>query len=55
MAPEILTGKKYSKMSDVWALGITLYTMITGSTPFYNESQIKEKDLVFGQIFRLDY
>jgi serine/threonine protein kinase len=36
MAPELLqaNGKKRSSKSDVWALGISLYYMITGELPY---------------------
>ena len=35
MAPEIVAKKDYSgKQADVWAMGILLYIMLTGSFPF---------------------
>lgn len=33
-APEILMGKKYGKSVDIWALGITMFMLITGYHPF---------------------
>lgn len=33
-APEIITSKQYSFEVDTWALGICLYTMLTGKLPF---------------------
>ena len=33
MAPEIYSKCRYSEKSDVWALGIILYEMLTGKTP----------------------
>jgi len=38
MAPEQLEGKKVSPASDVYALGIIAYEMITGNKPFNPES-----------------
>lgn len=34
IAPEVLSGKKYSIASDVFSFGILLYEMISGSNPF---------------------
>ena len=40
MSPEIL-NKKYNEKADVWALGITMYFMLTGNRPF-DAKTIKE-------------
>ena len=38
MAPEALSGEQYcGKKSDVWALGVILYSLIEGSLPFENK------------------
>ena len=34
MAPEVYIGGGYDETVDNWAIGITLYKLITGSTPF---------------------
>ena len=34
LAPEVYIGGGYDETVDNWAIGITLYKIITGSTPF---------------------
>ncbi len=43
MSPEIVSKKDYcGKQSDIWALGIILFSMLYGRCPFRGEN---EKDL----------
>ena len=37
MAPEMYTGGGYDERIDLWALGVTIYKLITGKTPFESE------------------
>ncbi|TNJ29041.1 Kinase, NEK [Giardia muris] len=44
MAPEILRGESYDKSVDVWALGVIGYKLCTGMLPFFEETDIAERD-----------
>lgn len=33
-APEMFDGGGYDEMVDLWALGVTIYKLMTGKTPF---------------------
>lgn len=34
MAPEMLNGEKYTSKVDTWAMGVLLYTFMSGYLPF---------------------
>eukprot|EP01016_Furgasonia_blochmanni_P047968 TRINITY_DN7100_c0_g3_i4.p1 TRINITY_DN7100_c0_g3~~TRINITY_DN7100_c0_g3_i4.p1 ORF type:complete len:215 (-),score=33.39 TRINITY_DN7100_c0_g3_i4:493-1137(-) len=39
MAPEILTGKGYSYLVDLWSVGVCLYEFMCGMVPFGEEAE----------------
>lgn len=41
LAPEMILNKGYSKSVDWWALGVFIYEMASGYTPFFSNKQIK--------------
>lgn len=53
IAPEMVTGKGHGKPVDWWALGILIYEMLIGVTPFYNKSwnmmllKIQQSKIIF--------
>eukprot|EP00770_Monocercomonoides_exilis_P011984 MONOS_11926.1-p1 / transcript=MONOS_11926.1 / gene=MONOS_11926 / organism=Monocercomonoides_exilis_PA203 / gene_product=putative protein serine / transcript_product=putative protein serine / location=Mono_scaffold00626:10060-11426(-) / protein_length=398 / sequence_SO=supercontig / SO=protein_coding / is_pseudo=false len=55
--PEILEKKLYDYRIDIWTLGVMIYEMINGITPFYDDSRaqleesIRKGEYVFTQYF----
>ncbi len=51
LSPEVCLGKSVDQRSDIFALGIVLFEMLTGRTPFSDESPLKLMlDVVQSQI-----
>merc|ERR1711894_211059 len=45
-APEIFLNKGYNKSVDWWALGILIYEMAAGYTPFFSDRPIELYELI---------
>lgn len=50
MAPEIIKELPYNQAVDMWSLGILLYEMLHGHSPFCNKNDENHRDLT--QIFK---
>lgn len=51
MAPEMVSSRSYSFSVDIWALGIVIYELLTGSPPFTGNTQVEiYRKVLFGKI-----
>ncbi|PIM98854.1 Serine/threonine-protein kinase involved in autophagy [Handroanthus impetiginosus] len=41
MAPEIMTLQKYDSKADLWSVGVILFQLVTGKTPFTGSNQLQ--------------
>ncbi|PIM98920.1 MEKK [Handroanthus impetiginosus] len=41
MAPEVMQQKKYDAKADLWSVGVILFQLVTGKTPFTGRSQFE--------------
>jgi serine/threonine protein kinase len=46
MAPEMLQNRPYNESVDVWAAGILLYILLSGTLPFYADDPDEFLELV---------
>lgn len=51
VSPEMLTNKEITYMCDIWAYGVIIYQMITGTTPFSGSNDY----FIFQKIHQLEY
>ena len=54
-APEIFEGGNYSQDVDMWAVGVIIYELFTGVTPFHEDTvldtidRVQNIDYTFGE------
>lgn len=53
MAPEIIMNKGFGKGADWWALGVLIYEMMAGSSPFYDPVVAKVYEHIVDGKFRI--
>ena len=50
MAPEIILGKGHNSSVDWWALGVLIYEMLVGNTPFSDDILDVYDNILLGKV-----
>ena len=53
LSPEMLKKQESSYGTDLWALGVILYQMLTGETPFYRKNIEKTHQAIINCQFKI--
>eukprot|EP01126_Amoeba_proteus_P006132 TRINITY_DN1212_c0_g1_i1.p1 TRINITY_DN1212_c0_g1~~TRINITY_DN1212_c0_g1_i1.p1 ORF type:complete len:341 (-),score=95.12 TRINITY_DN1212_c0_g1_i1:90-1112(-) len=51
VAPEVISGKKYTTLCDIWSCGVIAYITLSGQMPFHGPNN----DVIFQKIKTADY
>lgn len=55
MAPQLLRKQAYTAKSDIWSLGLILYELVFGYTPWPSRSMNEYLDNVYGKPLKFPY
>ena len=47
LAPEIVTGQGHGKGVDWWTVGVLIFEMVAGCTPFFSSDQTEVKQVCY--------
>jgi len=50
LSPEMILGTKQTTKLDIWTIGILMYELLTGKSPFQADKNLKNKRLIVRQI-----
>ena len=45
-APEVIKGEPYAHAVDIWSLGVVMFTLLTGKSPFFKEDINEMFDMI---------
>lgn len=51
MAPEIIELNGFDMKSDIWAVGVTAYSLVFGKLPFYDRNKLKNYSLILSAMY----